>query len=89
MRKNDFKENKKTNNNNNGGSSTKLPPVNKKINQNQNVTLNTSNYQDQGLIGLMHEYFIKNNFFDTLDIFQRDCLKGFKANTKPLDTIKN
>ncbi len=54
MRKNDFKENKKANQNNHVGSSTKLPPVNKKTSPNQNFTLNTSNYQDEGLIELMH-----------------------------------
>jgi len=54
MRKNDFKENKKINASSHAGSSTKLPIVNKKNVPNQNFTLNTSNYQDEGIIGLMH-----------------------------------
>ena len=36
----------------------------------------------------MQEYMIKNNLFDTLDVFQKDCMKGFKQSAKSIDVLK-
>lgn len=61
----------------------KLPPLNKKQLVNDKPSLTNITHQDEGIIGLLYEYFIKNNFMDTLDSFQRDCYeKGFKPNNK-------
>jgi len=46
--------------------------------------INTASYQDDGLITLIQEYMIKNNLFDSLEMFQRDCLKGFKQSVKSI-----
>lgn len=52
------------------------------------MNINVSSYQDEGLITLIQEYLLKNNLFDTLEIFQKDCLKGFKQSAKSVDTLK-
>jgi hypothetical protein len=31
-----------------------------------NFSINASTHQDEGLISVLHEYFIKNNYMETL-----------------------
>lgn len=87
MKRNDFKENKKRGASE-VASSTKLPPVNSKQAVPANFTLNAVSQQDEGLISILHEYFIKNNYLDTLESFQKDCCKPMKLNSKNQDEIK-
>lgn len=87
MKRNDFKENKKRGASE-VASSTKLPPVNSKQAVPANFTLNAVSQQDEGLISILHEYFIKNNYLETLESFQKDCCKPMKLNSKNQDEIK-
>lgn len=68
-------------------SATKLPAISNKKPLSMIPTklgINTASYQDDGLITLIQEYMIKNNLFDSLEMFQRDCLKGFKQSVKSI-----
>ena len=64
--------------------SQKLPPLNKKaVGNDKSPSLGNISHQDEGIVGLLSEYFIKNNFLSSLDSFQRECTdKGFKPNAK-------
>ena len=64
-----------------GGSSTKLPPVNPKQTVPLNFALNSLSQQEESLVGVLHEYFMKNNL-ETLESFQRDCCRQNRLNAR-------
>jgi hypothetical protein len=88
MKRTEQKENRKRVNSQ--SNSQKLPPLNKKANAlDKPASLGAISHQDEGIVGLLSEYFIKNNFISTLDCFQRDCTeKGFKPNNKFIEAFK-
>jgi len=61
MKKTELKENKKRGSSE-ASSSMKLPPVNSKHTIASNLSLNALAQQEEGLISILHEYFIKNNY---------------------------
>ena len=50
--------------------------------------MNAISQQEEGLVSILHEYFMKNNYLDTLDSFQRDCCKAAKVPAKHQENIK-
>ena len=88
MKRNDQKENRKRVNSQ--SAIQKLPPLNKKnAVPDKPTNLGAISHQDEGIVGLLTEYFIKNNFITTLDSFQRECSeKGFKANNKFIEAFR-
>jgi hypothetical protein len=54
----------------------------------QNLSLNSVSLQEEGLVSILHEYFMKNNFLDTLDSFQKECCRPTKAPPKNQEAIK-
>ncbi len=81
MKKPEQKENKRR-----GGSvitsGSKLPPVHSKHALPQNLSMNPVSAQDEGLVSILHEYFMKNNYLETLDSFQKECCKPAKVTSK-------
>lgn len=87
MKKTEQKENKKRGASETG-SSSKLPPVNSKRTLPQNLSLNSVSQQEEGLVSILHEYFMKNNYMETLESFQKDCCKPLKVPVKNQESIK-
>ena len=65
MKKTEQKENKRRGASGTG-SSSKLPPVHSKRTMPQNLSMNSVSLQEEGLVSILHEYFMKNNYMDTL-----------------------
>ena len=53
-----------------------------------NFSLNASSQQEEGLVSILHEYFMKNNYVETLEAFQRDCCRQVKPNMRTQDDLK-
>jgi hypothetical protein len=53
-----------------------------------NLSLNASSQQEEGLVSILHEYFMKNNYIETLEAFQRDCCRQTKPNARSQDDLK-
>ena len=62
MKRAEHKENKQKRGISEVGSSSKLPPVHSKHSVPANPTLNSVSLQEEGLVSVLHEYFMKNNF---------------------------
>jgi len=50
--------------------------------------MNSVSQQEEGLVSILHEYFMKNNFMDTLDTFQKECCKPTKTSVKNQEAMK-
>lgn len=88
MKKPEMKENKKRGVSE-AGSSTKLPPVHTKHAMAQNnFSMNAVPAQEEGLVSILHEYFMKNNFMETLESFQKDVCKPTKQTRSHEETKK-
>lgn len=53
-----------------------------------NLSLNAASQQEEGLISILHEYFMKSNYNETLEAFQRDCCRQTKAKPPSQEDLK-